>query len=84
MAVEVHGQQVAVFNVDGTFYALGGTCTHRGGPLAEGQLSGLTVTCPWHRAQFDLKTGNVLAPPAPRSVPTYKVVIEGDDLSIEL
>ena len=84
MAVEVHGQQVAVFNVDGTFYALGGTCTHRGGPLAEGQIDGLTVTCPWHRAQFDLKTGNVLAPPAPRSVPTYKVVIEGDDLSIEL
>jgi nitrite reductase/ring-hydroxylating ferredoxin subunit len=84
IAVEVHGQRVAVFNVDGTFYALGGTCTHRGGPLAEGQLDGTTVTCPWHRAQFDLKTGNVLNPPAPRSVPSYKVLIEGDDLIIEL
>ena len=84
VAVEVHGQQVAIFNVDGTFYALGGTCTHRGGPLSEGELEGTTVTCPWHRAQFDLKTGSALTPPAPQGVPSYKVVIEGDDVSIEL
>ena len=84
LAVEVHGRQVAVFNADGIFYALGGTCTHRGGPLSEGELEGTTVTCPWHRAQFDLKTGSVLTPPAPQGVPSYKVVIEGDDISIEI
>ena len=84
VAVEILGKQVAVFNVDGTFYALGGTCTHRGGPLSEGELEGTTVTCPWHRAQFDLKTGNALTAPAAQGVPIYKVVIEGDNVSIEL
>ena len=83
-AAEVHGQKVAVFNVDGTFYAIGDTCTHRGGPLSEGEVSGTTVTCPWHRAQYDLKTGGVLAPPAPQGIASYKVVVEGDDVSIEL
>ena len=83
-AVEVRGEKVAVFNVDGTFYAIGGTCTHRGGPLSEGDVSGTTVTCPWHGAQFDLKTGGVLNPPAPQGVAGYKVVVEGDDVSIEV
>jgi len=49
-AVELRGQKVAVFNVDGTFYAIGDTCTHRGRPLSEGEVSGTTVTCPWHGA----------------------------------
>jgi nitrite reductase (NADH) small subunit len=83
-AVEVRGQKVAVFNVDGTFYAIGDTCTHRGGPLSEGDVSGTTVTCPWHGAQYDLKTGGVLTPPAPQGVANYKVVVEGDNVSIEL
>ena len=82
--VEVRGQKVAVFNVEGTFYAIGDTCTHRGGPLSEGEVSGTTVTCPWHGAQYDLKTGGVLTPPAPQGVASYKVVLEGDDVSIEL
>ena len=83
-AVEVRGQKVAVFNVDGTFYAIGDTCTHRGGPLSEGDVSGTTVTCPWHGARYDLKTGGVLTPPAPQGVANYKVVVEGDNVSIEL
>jgi len=83
-AVEVRGQKVAVFNVDGTFYAIGDTCTHRGGPLSEGEVNGTTVTCPWHRAQYDLKTGGILTPPAPKGVASYKVVVEGDAVSIEL
>jgi len=53
-------------------------------PLSEGEVSGTTVTCPWHRAQYDLKTGGVLTPPAPEGVASYKVVVEGDDVSIEL
>ena len=83
-AVDVRGQKVAVFNVDGTFYAISDTCTHRGGPLSEGEVSGTTVTCPWHRAQYDLKTGGVLGPPATQGVSSYKVVVEGDNVSIEL
>ena len=86
-AVEVRGQKVAVFNVDGTFYAISDTCTHRGGPLSEGsegEVSGTTVTCPWHRAQYDLKTGGILTPPAPKGVASYKVVVEGNNVSVEI
>src|SRR5262245_33578844 len=48
---------VALFNVDGTFYALDGICPHQGGPLGKGALTGCIVTCPWHGFQFDVTTG---------------------------
>jgi nitrite reductase/ring-hydroxylating ferredoxin subunit len=84
IAVELTGQRIAVFNVEGTYYAIGDTCTHRGGPLSEGEVQGTTVTCPWHGAQYDLQTGNVLSPPAPQGVHNYKVVVEDDDIKIEI
>ena len=52
VSVEVNGQRVALFNVDGAYYAIGDTCTHRGGPLSEGDLDVKVVTCPWHGATF--------------------------------
>jgi nitrite reductase (NADH) small subunit len=48
---------VALFNVEGTYYALDGICPHQGGPLGQGSLSGCIVTCPWHGFQFDVTTG---------------------------
>lgn len=48
---------VALFNVEGTFFALDGICPHQGGPLGKGVLSGCIVTCPWHGQQFDVTTG---------------------------
>src|SRR5262245_50659545 len=48
---------VALFNVDGRFYALDGICPHQGGPLGKGSLSGCVVTCPWHGFQFDVTSG---------------------------
>ena len=83
-AFAIEGQKIALFNVEGTYYAIGDTCTHRGGPLSEGDVQGTKVTCPWHGAQFDLKTGAVLGPPAQQSVPSYKVVVEGDDIKVEV
>ena len=83
ISVDVGGQRVALFNVEGNYYAIGGTCTHRGGPLSEGEVDSTIVTCPWHGAQFDLKTGDVLGPPAPTGVPAYNVVVEDDDIKIE-
>ena len=82
--VELNGKKIAIFNVEGAFCAIDDTCTHRGGPLSQGAVRGTTVTCPWHGAQYDLKTGSVLTPPAPQGVASYKVVVEGDDISIEL
>lgn len=48
---------VALFNVDGQFFALDGVCPHQGGPLGKGLLAGCLVTCPWHGWQFDVRTG---------------------------
>lgn len=53
----VEGQIVALFNVDGIYYALDGICPHQGGPLAKGCVAGTTVSCPWHGWQFDLTSG---------------------------
>jgi nitrite reductase (NADH) small subunit len=61
--VAVEGRAVALFNVDGTFYAIDGTCLHRGGPVGEGDLEETTVTCPWHGWQYDVTTGRNLMDP---------------------
>jgi nitrite reductase/ring-hydroxylating ferredoxin subunit len=57
ICVEVNGRQIALFNVDGAFHAIDNTCLHRGGPLAEGEIDGCIVTCPWHGWQYDVTTG---------------------------
>jgi len=82
--VEVEGEKIAVFEVEGEFYALSDTCTHRGGPLSEGELEGAGVVCPWHGARFDVKTGAVLGPPAGIGVRSYPVRVAGTDILIEV
>src|SRR5262245_36185843 len=76
----VDGKDVAVFNVDGTFYALDNTCPHRGGPLGEGELEGCAVTCPWHAWTFDLKTGESLTDDL--KVACYETKVEGGSVLI--
>jgi nitrite reductase/ring-hydroxylating ferredoxin subunit/multimeric flavodoxin WrbA len=49
--------EIAVFNVDGQFYAISNTCQHQGGPLSKGTLDGLTVTCPWHGWKYSVLDG---------------------------
>ncbi len=83
-AFDVQGLRIAVFNVAGQYYAIDDTCTHSGGPLCEGQVCDLKVTCPWHGADFDLKTGEALTPPAFDAVRAYKVVVEGSDVQVEV
>jgi 3-phenylpropionate/trans-cinnamate dioxygenase ferredoxin component len=82
--VQVGGKKIALFNVDGAYYAIDDTCTHRGGPLSEGELSGNEVTCPWHGAVFDVKTGNTLGPPASKGVARYNVRVTEDGIEIEV
>jgi nitrite reductase/ring-hydroxylating ferredoxin subunit len=83
-AVDVKGKRIALFNVDGAFFALDNTCTHRGGPLAEGEVSGYDVTCPWHGSVFDIRTGDVVSPPAQRAVVRYAVRMIGTDVEVEV
>lgn len=82
--VEAEGLRIALFNVQGTFYAIDDTCPHRGGPLGEGELHGATVTCPWHGATFDVQTGAVTGPPARAPVRSFRVRVEGNDVLVEL
>jgi len=83
-AFDVEGKRIAIFNVDGSYYALDDTCTHDGGPLCEGEVREGKVTCPWHAAEFDLKSGEALCPPAFEGVRCYKVQVEGNDVKVEI
>lgn len=51
--------EIAVFNVDGAYFALENACPHQGGPIADGYLEGPLVTCPWHAWCFDVRTGKM-------------------------
>jgi nitrite reductase/ring-hydroxylating ferredoxin subunit len=84
VAFNVRGTRVAVANVGGTYYAFDDTCTHEQCSLAEGDLAGATVTCMCHGAEFDVRTGEVLTPPAPLPVKVYRIRVEGDALQIEV
>jgi nitrite reductase (NADH) small subunit len=74
---------VAVFQVDGEFYALDGICPHAGGPLAKGELQGCIVTCPWHGWQFDISTGQHQLTPRIQQA-TLPVTIEDGDVFVDL
>lgn len=81
--VRVRNLEIALFNVAGTFYAVENTCCHRGGPLADGELNGLSVICPWHQWQFDLSSGDCMNSPG-EWVRTYDVIVEDDAVKIRL
>jgi 3-phenylpropionate/trans-cinnamate dioxygenase ferredoxin component len=66
---------IAVFNADGSLYAIDDTCTHQDASLADGWLDGCTVECPLHASCFDLRTGTVSGPPAKHPVRTHQVVV---------
>lgn len=80
--VDVNGTPVALFNIDGIYYAIHDTCPHEEGPLGEGELSpAAVVTCPWHAYEFDVTSGRCLTEPA-YSVERFEVRVEGDDILI--
>ena len=82
--VEVDGKEIGLFLVDDQCYALDNTCPHREGYLHDGAIEGTTVTCAWHFAKFDLKTGKVLEGPAEEGVGCYEVVTEDGEVKIAL
>jgi nitrite reductase/ring-hydroxylating ferredoxin subunit len=81
--VEVEGKTLALFNADGTFYALDNTCLHRGGPLGEGELDGKIVTCPWHGWRYDVTSGANANNPSVK-VACFPVNVEGTSVFVEV
>jgi len=83
-ALDVQDTKIAVANVAGTFYAFGDTCTHMECSLAEGDLEETTVICPCHGSEFDVASGEVLAPPAREPVASYETQVVGENLEIKV
>ncbi|MFQ5582417.1 MAG: non-heme iron oxygenase ferredoxin subunit [Mariprofundaceae bacterium] len=67
---------IAVFNIDGEFYAIADVCTHDGGELASGKCEGDQIICPRHGARFCIRDGRALTPPAYEDVETFAVRVD--------
>lgn len=81
--VEVGGEPVAIWSVEGRLYATADICTHEEASLSEGELWGEIIECPLHGAQFDVRTGEVLSLPAIFPLATYPVKVENGVLYVE-
>ena len=82
--VDARGRQIALFNINGEFFAIDNMCTHEQASLAEGEISGHEVTCPLHGAKFDVRTGGFLGPPAYDDVACYSVRVMGPDIEVDV
>ena len=78
---ELNGRQVAVFRVKGAFHAIDNVCQHQGGPLADGDLDGCVVTCPWHGWTYDVTSGESPDDPDTRVV-RFEVKVENGDVLV--
>lgn len=81
--VEAGGQTLALFNIEGRFYAIANSCPHRGGPLGEGDLEGCVVMCPWHAWRWDVTSGANVNNPAVK-VASFPVSVENGQVFVEL
>jgi nitrite reductase/ring-hydroxylating ferredoxin subunit len=81
--VEVAGLELAVYNVDGEFYVTDDACTHGPGLLHEGYIDGDVVECNFHNGAFNIRTGEVVAPPCMIPVKTYPAIVEDGKVFIE-
>jgi nitrite reductase/ring-hydroxylating ferredoxin subunit len=83
-AFTVGPNTLAVYNIDGAYYITDDECTHAAASLADGMLEGEVIECCMHMGSFHVPTGNVIAPPCEVPLRTYKVVLEGDDVLVDL
>ena len=80
--IQVNGKPIALANVAGKYYAVSGTCLHRGGPLGQGSMDGTVLMCPWHGWQFDVTTGRVSGNPTV-GVDCYPIEVRGDEVFVD-
>ncbi|MGZ5813315.1 MAG: non-heme iron oxygenase ferredoxin subunit [Xanthobacteraceae bacterium] len=84
LKVEKDDLILAVFNIDGEFFVTDDACTHGPGSLSEGYIEDDVVECNFHNGQFNIKTGEVVAPPCMIPVKTYRTVVENGKVFIEV
>ena len=77
-------EAIAICKVEGNFYAFRDECTHQSFTLSDGYLDGECITCCYHGAEFNVKTGEVLCLPAVEPLETYRVKIEGNKILLSL
>lgn len=81
--VRAGDQELALFNVEGSFHATQAKCLHLGGPLVEGSLEGSVLSCPWHGWQYDVRTGENEFDRA-LALETFQVVVEDGEVKVAL
>lgn len=82
--LEKNGQAICVTRVGEQVFALADTCTHAEASLSEGDITSFKIECWLHGAEFDLRSGEALTPPATQSLKTYAVHVDGDSVTIEI
>ena len=80
----VENEVVAIFNLNNNFYALKDQCSHMDLPLSDGILEDGVIICAYHGAEFDIKTGDVLCPPAYEPVESFEVKVEDDQIYVSI
>ncbi len=80
--VTVGDLDLVIFNIAGQYFAIEDRCTHDDGPIGEGELDGYIIVCPRHGARFDVRTGAVVAPPAPVPVPAFPVQVRDGQIQV--
>lgn len=81
--IEVDGVGVCVARIGDEVFAIGDTCSHADASLSEGDITGFRIECWLHGAEFDMRTGEAMTPPAVTSVASYEVVRDGESISIQ-
>jgi len=89
--IKLQGMNILLANIEGAFFAIPDKCTHLGGPLGKGDLKDGVVTCPWHGARFDVRTGEALTEAKigfikmkVKDEPSLPVRAEGEDILVDI
>jgi nitrite reductase/ring-hydroxylating ferredoxin subunit len=84
LAVKIGNTRIGLYLVDNQVHALWDICSHEFAYLTDGLVEGDKVECPLHQAQFSIRTGKALSPPAEADIPVYPVKVDGDDIYVHL
>jgi 3-phenylpropionate/trans-cinnamate dioxygenase ferredoxin subunit len=81
--IDKNGESICVTRVGDEIFAIGDTCSHSDASLAEGDVTDYKIECWLHGAEFDLRTGQALTPPAVAPVKTFSVSVDGDSVTVD-